>query len=102
MAEDKTAGLIAEALDATPAVEKERGKRKAAEAENKQLRALLASQQELLNESRKKRAALAPLASFVEPGEAFIRVIIPDVHGSILDETAAQAFLADLKALLML
>lgn len=93
-----TDDLNAAALDAEPALDRERGLRKSAEAENARLRKLVTQQDQAIQSLRTERIPLTP-KSLPEPTEAFIRVVIPDTHGSIINEGAAKAFLADFKAL---
>lgn len=63
------------------------------------LEKLVQQQAEALEKARRPRAKLTPSSSARSKSGDFIRVVIPDTHGSKLDETAAKAFLADLSVL---
>lgn len=65
----------------------------------KQLEKLLAKQAEALEKARRPRAKLTPSATTRGKASDFVRVIVPDTHGSNIDQNAASAFLADLAAL---
>lgn len=58
--------------------------------------ALLSAQLASLNAARAPKSLTPSIAKF---GAEYVRVIIPDSHGSMIDRDAAAAFLADLKAL---
>lgn len=58
--------------------------------------ALLSTQLASVNAARAPKAIAPAVAKF---GAEYVRVIIPDSHGSMIDRAAAEAFLADLKEL---
>jgi len=58
--------------------------------------AALSSQLASVNAARAPKPLAPAIAKF---GAEFVRVIIPDSHGSMIDRDAAAAFLADLKGL---
>ena len=70
----------------------------------REVRNLKADRDELLDSTEELRTKTYPPPAIVKPvvkhpGGDTVRVIIPDVHGSMMDKAAVTAFLADLRQL---
>ena len=64
-----------------------------------QLEAQLEAQQQIIEQLRAPRVKIAPRSSAPGAREDYLRVIVPDSHGCIIDPAAAGSFLTDLATL---
>lgn len=85
--------LVDKAKDAKSKAESDADKQRIRELERQ-----VELQQERIEELGRERWALPTSVRAADSG-AFIRIVVPDSHGSHIDEAAAAAFLADLEAL---
>lgn len=75
-------------------------KKSSPEARIRELEKQVEVQQEKIERMRKaKKFTLPSLRNRKSDGDGFVRVIIPDTHGSFIDKKAFAAFLADLEIL---